>query len=726
MSSLKFFLVRFFFMSCVLPAFLFGLSLEKAPPALAASHCNSGGLFGAPPGGSSQGQGKLFIKAPKVPSAITGKYAVLISGNSGSCKPYLNELSFLYTTLINNYGFTPENIYVIQYWNNAWDFDGDFINDSDYAATRANIFAVFDTLDYGKDVDEDDLVLVYTTDHGWSDGKGSYMNLINDERLYASEMDSLLTNLEDQDVANYWPNLLCVFEQCRSGGFVDAISPYAKRAVCSACKANEGSSWDGGDRGDADHYKSNCYSAFAYYWIAAMNGAHPEGDTTRADTNGDGYVSFKEAYRYAEVNDEYADTGSETPQYYECTQGYGKTITLNGDVLPNLWGGICRVDPNRLLHGGAGAWGDGGTGLCAGSGIRLAEAGGLAPGINGKLGSYGSGDLYARVLNAGTFPIHNVLVRFYYGTPSTVASTADPDLQYIGSATRTLLSPGDTALVGPVTFVDPGLNSFGQPYWKIFATMEATETPMESGWLTDDFHVAVENYHRAESIVGEPMDLHFRVSNPMSESKRIVLTLARNTLPEGWLVECTPALGETLDVGPYSEIPAVLTVTPDAIHGPTGIVTIEEGLHNPFSGCDQYCHNDSVPTRTYEGGFIMTTGGISFEVKAPYEPIAVNPDDPAMATERLTWKLSPAYPNPSGDGVSLEYSMPFKSPVVVTIFDVAGRLIRRSDLGTKGPGTYSFTWNGTDMAGRKCATGIYLLKVETKEKTGEQRAVLVR
>ncbi|MDI6809105.1 MAG: FlgD immunoglobulin-like domain containing protein [Candidatus Eisenbacteria bacterium] len=655
---------------------------------------------------------------------------MLISGNSGNCKPYLNELSFLYTTLINKYGFTADNIYILQNWGFDWDFDGDWINDSDYAATRANIFAVFDTLDFNKDVDENDLVLVYVTDHGWNDGdgKGSYMNLINQERLYATEMDSLFTNLEDQDLVNYWPNILAVFSQCRSGGFLDSLSAYSKRAVCSAAKATEGSSWDGGDRGEEGRYKSNCYTAFSYYWIAAMNGAHPEGDTTRADTNDDGYVSFKEAFKYAEVNDEYADAGSETPQYVEYGKGYGSRITLDGDELPILWAGMCRADPGRAMSGGEGAWGDGGSGSGSGSGIKVNEAGGLSPGVDGKQGLYTTAELYARVHNSGTMHVNNILVRFYYGTPSTIASAADTSLHYVGSASWSYLAPGDTALVGPVLFMNPGMNCFGQPHWKIFATMEANGSPIESGWLTDDFHVGIENYHKAESMAGEPMELRFRVSNPETQAKRIVLSLARNTLPEGWQLECYPALGETLDVAGRAEMTAVVTVRPDGIHGPTGVVTIEEELLNPFAGCDSYCQNDSIPTRVYEGGFIMTTGGISFEVKAPYEPTEVTRDEPAApsASERLTWKVSPAYPNPSGDGVSLDYSMPFKSPVTVTIFDVAGRLIRRSDLGTKGPGTYSFTWDGTDMAGRKLATGIYLLRFKTKETTADQRVVLVR
>ncbi len=802
-------------LACILNVvILVGLGVCTVPAVHAASHCTSGGLFAPPPDGPDYS--KLASRAPRMPGTITGKYAVLISGNSGACKPYLNDLSFLYTTLVNKYGFAEEDIFVIQYWNGAWDFDGDWTNDSDYSATRANIFAVFDTLDYNRDVDEDDLVLVFITDHGGRDNTyGSYISLIDDEILWATEFDSLFTNLEDEDVANYWPHLLAVVEPCKSGGFVDEMSPYAKRAICSAAKATETSYWDGGTRGSGDpnDMKSTNYDAFAYWWIAAVNGAHPEGDTTDADKNGDGYVSFKEAFIYAESHDEYALKNWETPQYFDYSPGYGSMITLDGVELSSPWAGLCRGIHSRVNYGGASAWGDGGTGDCLASGVVVEMAGSLSPGERGVNGAQVPVDLYAKVRNSGSLPVTSVLARFYYGVPSTIASASDTSLHYIGSASVGFLAPDDTALVGPAYFNPPPVNAFGQPYWKLFATLEAMESPMESGWVHNDMHVGVENYHCGESLTGEPVELLFRVENPTNEPRRIVLSLARNTLPEGWLLDVTPALGETLDVAPGEQLMAVANVFPDGIHGPTGIVTIEEELLGEFGGCVAYCEGDSGPaTPVYEGGFIMTTGGISFEVTAPYEPISVplgritdfaasvssegillcwlgcpelehyyelmrrSPDDAdftriavldlndadegrfrfldrdVVAGQDYTYQvnyagyegvlqsfppvvvraeapalfISSAYPNPSGAGVCFSYSMPFQSPVTVSVFDVSGRLLRRADLGTKGPGAYSFIWDGKDMGGNRLPAGTYIVRLKTKEGTSQQTVVLVR
>jgi hypothetical protein len=309
--------------------------------------------------------------------------------------------------------------------------------------------------------------------------------------------------------------------------------------------------------------------------------------------------------------------------------------------------------------------------------------------------------------------------------------------------------------------------------------------------------------------VAEPMELRFQVRNPEPVARRIVLRPARSTLPEGWVMECSPALGETLDVAPGADLAASVTLIPDGVHGPTGVVTIEEELLKPFAGCDIYCTEDSIPEHITEGGFLRTTGGISFEVTAPFIPTAVvfsklaaawsedgilvswwghpgaghhfelarrspgtgdfmrlasfgsdqtgtdgyqyldrdvvrggeytyrvdyvGPQGLAQSFPPIAvragspdWRVSAGYPNPSAGEVSVNYSMPFRSPVRITVFDVAGRLVRRVDLGVQGPGTYSFTWDGKDARGVGVPAGAYVVRLKTGERAVDQRVVVVR
>jgi hypothetical protein len=266
---------------------------------------------------------------------------------------------------------------------------------------------------------------------------------------------------------------------------------------------------------------------------------------------------------------------------------------------------------------------------------------------------------------------------------------------------------------------DPGLNPFGQPYWKVVAVVESPMIPPESGWVDDDFHVAVENYHSGTSATGEPVQLSYRVSNPQTQPKKIVLQLARNTLPTGWTIESTPALGETLTVAPGASIPALVRIHPDGVHGSTGIVTIEERLHDPFTGCWVHCRGPAPEDSSFvsEGGFIRTTGGISFKVTAPFTG-AVPETSPGL-------QVSLAHPNPSSGGVALSYSLPFRSPVRVMIFDITGRCLQKRDLGELGPGAHSLTWDGRDARGYPVPTGTYLLRLQIRGHVEDRRVVVL-
>ena len=662
--------------------------------------------------------GVLLLTAALAPPAEAGKYAVIIAGY-GDQTPHVNTMSWVYKTLRNKYGFAKKDIFVL--WANAqWlDLDGDGQTEVWGSATRAKVFAVFDTLDFNREVGPNDLVFVYIDDHSnrRADTKESRACLYwNYENFEASEADSVFTNLDDGDlVSDNWPKLLALFDQCYGGGFVEAMGRM-KRAACSASSASQTSNFATGPRPSAQ-WPSNNYNTFTYHWLCAMSGFDPEGNAVNADASGDGHVTFYEAYKWAKNNDEYAKNGTETPQYYDWG-GFGKSMLLDGTQLPTVTATFRHGGAYHPPSGGAGIWGDGGVGSDLGSGIVYGWTSGAPEGATSAGATTGTRQLYARVRNTGTLPLTSGLVHFYYGPPSTIASSSDAALTYAGSVSCGGLTPGDTARVGPVTMTDPGLNPFGQPYWKIFAVLESPQIPPESGWVDDDDLDAVENYHRGTSATGEPVELMYQVRNPLPTAQRVVLRLARNTVPTGWQVQSVPALGETLTVGPLANLTAMLRILPDGIHGPKGIVTVEERLHDSFTGCWAHCLGMEDSTFVSEGGFIRTTGGISFEVTAPYAS-GVPDESPGL-------QVSLAYPNPSAGGAALSCSMPFRAAVRVTVHDVAGRCVQRRELGEQGPGAYHFTWDGRDSRGSLASAGVYLLRLQVGGRKEDRRIVLAR
>ena len=110
----------------------------------------------------------------------SNRYAIMFSGMSG--KQPLNDMEFLYRTLVDIYGFEPSNIYVLHYdgtlnsWDGvptAWPGDGTpYHIQISGEGTRAAFEAVVDGLK--KKLKRDDFLLIHTNQCGsWAGSLGT-------------------------------------------------------------------------------------------------------------------------------------------------------------------------------------------------------------------------------------------------------------------------------------------------------------------------------------------------------------------------------------------------------------------------------------------------------------------------------------------------------------------------------------------------------------------------
>jgi hypothetical protein len=76
--------------------------------------------------------------------------------------------------------------------------------------------------------------------------------------------------------------------------------------------------------------------------------------------------------------------------------------------------------------------------------------------------------------------------------------------------------------------------------------------------------------------------------------------------------------------------------------------------------------------------------------------------------------LWPAYPNPGGraTGTLLAVAAPRAGALVLRIYDVQGRLVRRLHDGPVAPGLARFTWRGESEGGEPVAAGVYFVRAE--------------
>lgn len=104
---------------------------------------------------------EVGVQEPLPADGIKDKYAIMING--GAERRFWDDVTFMYSTLTNDYGFTVGNIYLLNH--NGTNPDGQNPNGMiDYAATKSNLASVFN--DLSGIVDGDDLFFVWVTNHG--------------------------------------------------------------------------------------------------------------------------------------------------------------------------------------------------------------------------------------------------------------------------------------------------------------------------------------------------------------------------------------------------------------------------------------------------------------------------------------------------------------------------------------------------------------------------------
>lgn len=268
-------------------------------------------------------------------------YALIISG--GICpqsnkERYWNDCSFIYQTLVNNYGIPKGNIYPImsdgdnpaedmlgidnKYRSQCLDLDGDGSDDISLAATKANISATLKSLE--SKINKDDQLFIFVIDHGGTDDykSSSYICLWNYERLYDSQLASMLDPFTKKYV-----NVNVVLGQCYSGGFIDDLN----KVGCVVATASKGSqpSWGCEDIP---------FDEFVYHWTCAVNGENHVGvPINNVDIYPDERITMDEAFAYAAKMDRrnYDGHYSEHPMYNSNPVSVGEDLAFNR-IVPSI------------------------------------------------------------------------------------------------------------------------------------------------------------------------------------------------------------------------------------------------------------------------------------------------------------------------------------------------------------------------------------------------------
>jgi hypothetical protein len=128
---------------------------------------------------------------------------------------------------------------------------------------------------------------------------------------------------------------------------------------------------------------------------------------------------------------------------------------------------------------------------------------------------------------------------------------------------------------------------------------------------------------------------------------------------------------------------------------------------------------------TYNPGS-AAEGTIYFDDLRLLKKVSVSVDEPAAALPSA-FALHQNYPNPFNPETTIRYQIPGgRHHVVLTIYDVMGKIIKTLVDIEQPAGDYTIHWDGKDNEGRFVASGTYLYKLTAGDFAQTKRMMLVR
>ena len=274
-------------------------------------------------------------------SAVGTRYAILFSGMSN--KRHLNDMEFLYRTLVDIYDFDADSIYVLNYDNSLRTQEGLQVNwPGDGTAYRIQVTGSGNQVGFEAAIDDlktrikrDDTLLIHCNNHGGCDKvPGTTDQFISGTAFlctYPSWGEYYNADFADKlaELPQY-KHLIVMLEQCHAGGFNASILSHSTADATSVASA-------------ATEFKSSYVTAdgnwdpFARDWIAAQTGHNPFGGALSIDPDSDhdGEIQALEAYQYANAVKDPRDT----PNYSQSSAAGGE-ISLGQEYV--VWGWWCK------------------------------------------------------------------------------------------------------------------------------------------------------------------------------------------------------------------------------------------------------------------------------------------------------------------------------------------------------------------------------------------------
>jgi hypothetical protein len=131
------------------------------------------------------------------------------------------------------------------------------------------------------------------------------------------------------------------------------------------------------------------------------------------------------------------------------------------------------------------------------------------------------------------------------------------------------------------------------------------------------------------------------------------------------------------------------------------------------------------PETTYLGWYPNEPGLLDWEYSALGCCIGGVPGGDDPKADRAQGLIS-VMPNPAVGTITVEFTVPRREQVSISVYDVQGRMVRSVFAANAEPGLHKTLWDGRDSSGRRVAPGLYILRMKMESSTDAQKIVILR
>jgi hypothetical protein len=90
------------------------------------------------------------------------------------------------------------------------------------------------------------------------------------------------------------------------------------------------------------------------------------------------------------------------------------------------------------------------------------------------------------------------------------------------------------------------------------------------------------------------------------------------------------------------------------------------------------------------------------------------------------YSLSQNYPNPFNPITKMNYALPKRSRVIISVYNVLGQEVTTLLNKEQDYGYHTVTWNGTDRIGKQVASGVYFARLTTKNFSQTKKMLMLK